>query len=164
VLLLAATISLAGCQRAREPPLFELLLPRATGVAFVNEVPEQDTALDIVNFLNYYDGGGVAAGDVDGDGLPDLYFTSNVGSNRLYRNKGNYQFEDITERAGVADPAISRCTAATSSTSTTETTPSPTVPRSTDSSTPAIPPRPCSSITTATRSAVISISRPREVA
>src|SRR6266498_2938966 len=104
VLLLAATISLAGCDRPREPPLFELLPPRSTGVAFVNAVPEQDTALNIVNFLNYYDGGGVAAGDVDGDSLPDLYFTSNVGPNRLYRNKGNYQFEDITERAGVADP------------------------------------------------------------
>jgi hypothetical protein len=46
----------------------------------------------------------VAAGDVDGDGRPDLYFTSNEGSNRLYRNKGNYQFEDVTDRAGVADP------------------------------------------------------------
>jgi hypothetical protein len=43
-------------------------------------------------------------GDVDGDGLPDLYFTSNLGPNRLYRNKGNYQFEDITGKAGVADP------------------------------------------------------------
>ncbi|PYN64033.1 MAG: hypothetical protein DMD93_23020, partial [Candidatus Rokuibacteriota bacterium] len=58
----------------------------------------------MINFLNYYNGGGVAVGDVDGDGLPDLYFTSNVGPNRLYRNKGNYRFEDITERAGVADP------------------------------------------------------------
>ncbi|MEP6858586.1 MAG: VCBS repeat-containing protein, partial [Gemmatimonadales bacterium] len=55
--------------------------------------------------LYYYNGGGVAVGDVDGDGLQDLYFTSNLGPNKLYRNKGNYQFEDITERAGVADTA-----------------------------------------------------------
>ena len=96
---------LAACTRTPQPPpLFELLSPRATGVTFVNQVPEQDTALNIINFLNYYNGGGVAVGDVDGDGLPDLYFTSNVGPNRLYRNLGNYRFEDVTERAGVADP------------------------------------------------------------
>ena len=93
---------LAACTRTPQPPpLFELLSPRATGVTFVNQVPEQDTALNIINFLNYYNGGGVAVGDVDGDGLPDLYFTSNVGPNRLYRNLGNYRFEDVTERAGV---------------------------------------------------------------
>ena len=104
-LLLAGGIALVACSRTPQPPpLFELVPPAATGVAFVNEVPEQDTALNIINFLNYYNGGGVAVGDVDGDGLPDLYFTSNVGSNRLYRNLGNYRFEDITERAGVADP------------------------------------------------------------
>src|SRR2546425_1063970 len=103
-LLLAGGVALAGCGRKTEPTLFELLPPSTTGVTFVNEVSEHDTALNIINFLNYYNGGGVAVGDVDGDGLPDLYFTSNVGSNRLYRNLGNYRFEDITERAGVADP------------------------------------------------------------
>src|SRR5207244_13167220 len=82
-----------------------LLPPSVTGVMFVNQVPEQDTALNIITFLNYYNGGGVAVGDVDGDGLPDLYFTSNVGPNRLYRNLGHYRFEDITERPRVAAPA-----------------------------------------------------------
>ena len=91
-----------ACQRApRETPLFELLSPRSTGVTFVNELPEKPD-FNILNYLYYYNGGGVAAGDIDGDGLPDLYFTSNLGSNRLYLNKGNYRFEDITERAGVA--------------------------------------------------------------
>ena len=56
-----------------------------------------------MNYLYYYNGGGVAAGDVDGDGLVDLYFTSNLGSNRLYRNLGQFRFEDVTDRAGVAD-------------------------------------------------------------
>ncbi len=98
-------IALVACSRTPQPPLlFELLPPAATGVTFVNQVPEGDTALNIITFLNYYNGGGVAVGDVDGDGLPDLYFTSNVGPNRLYRNLGNYRFEDVTERAGVADP------------------------------------------------------------
>ena len=101
---LATALALAGCKDAADagpPPLFELLSPKATGVAFVNELPE-DSTFNILNYLYYYNGGGVAAGDVDGDGLPDLYFTSNLGPNRLYRNKGSYQFEDVTDRAGVA--------------------------------------------------------------
>src|SRR2546428_3594102 len=101
-LLLAAAVALAGCSRAKEPRLFELLAPEATGVSFVNALPE-DTAFNILNYLYYYGGGGVAVGDINNDGLPDLYFTSNLGRNRLYLNKGNYRFEDVTERAGVAD-------------------------------------------------------------
>ena len=73
------------------------------GVTFANQLPEKPD-FNILNYLYYYNGGGVAVGDVDGDGLQDLYFTSNLGPNRLYRNKGNYQFEDITDKAGVADP------------------------------------------------------------
>ncbi len=101
VLLLAA-LSLAGCGRTREPQLFERLPPDRTGVTFANRLPD-DTAFNILKYMYYYDGGGVAVGDVNNDGLPDLYFTSNVGPNRLYLNKGNYRFEDVTERAGVAD-------------------------------------------------------------
>ena len=71
-------------------------------MTFANTLPA-DTAVNIVSYLYYYNGGGVAAGDIDGDGLPDLYFTSNLGSNRLYRNLGGFRFEDITARAGVAD-------------------------------------------------------------
>jgi len=73
-------------------------------VHFANTLP-QDSAVNIVNYLYYYNGGGVAAGDVDGDGLVDLYFTSNLGRNRLYRNLGQFRFEDVTDRAGVADSA-----------------------------------------------------------
>jgi len=77
--------------------------PRASGVTFANVLPSDDTTFNILNYLYYYNGGGVAVGDVDGDGLLDVYFTSNLGSNRLYRNTGNFQFEDITAKAGVAD-------------------------------------------------------------
>ena len=108
VLLAVPLLVLNSCTKDRDEtktsqPLFELLSPRTTGVTFVNELPEK-ADFNILNYLYYYNGGGVAAGDIDGDGLPDLYFTSNLGPDRLYLNKGNYKFEDITERAGVAGP------------------------------------------------------------
>src|SRR6059058_737642 len=99
---LLATAALAGCHRASGPRLFESLSESRTGIGFVNRLPE-DSAFNILNYLYYYNGGGVAVGDINNDGLPDLYFTSNRGANRLYLNKGNYRFEDITDRAGVAD-------------------------------------------------------------
>ena len=102
VSLVLLTVALTSCRRAHAPRLFELLPPEQTGVTFVNRLPE-DTGFNILKYLYYYDGGGVAVGDINNDGLPDLYFTSNLGPNRLYLNKGNYQFEDITQRAGVAD-------------------------------------------------------------
>ena len=88
--LLACSVALTGCIPDDRPPtLFELLDPKSTGVAFVNRLPERPE-LNIFNHLYYYNGGGVAAGDIDNDGLADLYFTSNLGPNRLYRNKGNF--------------------------------------------------------------------------
>jgi hypothetical protein len=99
-LLVTAAPVVTGCGDDGDA-LFELLPPEATGIAFVNELPE-DPEFNIINYLNYYNGGGVAVGDVDGDGLPDLYFTSNLGQNRLYLNRGDYRFEDVTEQAGVA--------------------------------------------------------------
>ena len=102
--IVAAVCGLTACSReSHSPPLFELLSPEATGVAFANTLPEK-ADFNILNYLYYYNGGGVAVGDIDGDGLPDLYFTSNLGPNKLYRNRGNYTFEDITGKAGVADP------------------------------------------------------------
>jgi hypothetical protein len=100
--ILVALAALSACGRAREPQLFELLPPDRTGVTFTNRLPD-DTAFNIINYMYYYDGGGVAVGDINNDGLPDLYLTSNVGPNHLYLNKGDYRFEDITARAGVAD-------------------------------------------------------------
>jgi len=107
-LAVVGMVLVCACTAEQKPgssasaPLFELLSPKSTGVNFVNQLPEK-ADFNILNYLYYYNGGGVAVGDVDGDGLQDLYFTSNLGPNKLYRNKGNYHFEDITDKAGVAD-------------------------------------------------------------
>lgn len=92
----------AGCSDAvRQTTLFTELSPDETGVRFENRL-QFDNDFNIYTYRNFYNGGGVACGDVNNDGLIDLYFTSNQGPNKLYLNKGNFRFEDITEKAGVA--------------------------------------------------------------
>jgi enediyne biosynthesis protein E4 len=81
-------------------PLFTRLSSEVTGIAFVNEIKDQQD-FNIFKYRNFYNGGGVAIGDINNDGLPDIYFTANMGKNRLYLNKGDFKFEDITEAAGV---------------------------------------------------------------
>ncbi len=81
--------------------LFELLPATQTGVDFQNKLTETPQ-MNIFTYLYFYNGGGVAAGDLNGDSLPDLYFTANLEDNKLYLNKGNFQFEDITVKAQVA--------------------------------------------------------------
>ena len=71
-----------------------------TGIDFTNQLLESDS-FNIIEYLYYYNGGGVAAGDVNNDGLTDLYFTGNETSNRLYLNTGNFRFRDVTETTGV---------------------------------------------------------------
>ncbi|MEL7534395.1 MAG: VCBS repeat-containing protein, partial [Bacteroidota bacterium] len=81
-----------------EAPLFESLKVSESGINFFNHIEETDQT----NFFTYeylYNGGGVAVGDVNGDGLPDLYFTGNMVVNRLYLNRGNLKFEDVTVKA-----------------------------------------------------------------
>ncbi len=73
----------------------------STGVNFSNDIIENDT-LNYFNFPYLYLGGGVSIGDINNDGLDDLYFTGNLVPNKLYLNKGNFQFEDISVKAGVA--------------------------------------------------------------
>ncbi|WP_026966283.1 VCBS repeat-containing protein [Algoriphagus terrigena] len=89
-----------GKEPATEPLLFSLLPSDQTGLSFKNELTST-AEINILEYLYFYNGGGVAAGDIDGDGLVDLYFTGNQVSNKLYLNKGNFRFEDITESAGV---------------------------------------------------------------
>ena len=97
--LFLASLLFSACKRKAET-LFTSLPASQTGIAFENKVTDTDT-LNILDYLYYYNGGGVAIGDINNDGLADIYFTSNQGSNKLYLNKGNFKFEDITEKAGV---------------------------------------------------------------
>ena len=80
--------------------LFSLLPAASTGIDFINRV-EDGKDLNIFNYHNFYNGGGVAAGDINNDGLPDIFFTANQQSGKLYLNKGNFVFEDISEKAGI---------------------------------------------------------------
>lgn len=106
--LLLLPLFLYSCSRRNptERPLFTLLSPDESGVNFTNTLTETDD-LSILNYIYFYNGGGVAVGDVNNDGLPDLYFTANQLPNKLYLNKsvgGKLRFEDVTEAAGVAGP------------------------------------------------------------
>jgi len=80
---------------------FTIVNPEHSGIKFKNSVVENDT-LNYFKFPYMYMGGGVSTGDINNDGLPDIYLTGNMVSNKLYLNKGNMQFEDITDEAGVA--------------------------------------------------------------
>jgi hypothetical protein len=81
-------------------PLFDKLDASQTGILFNNEIIESDS-LNVLDVSNIYNGGGVGIGDFNGDGLSDIYFTGNKVANKLYLNKGELHFEDITNVAGV---------------------------------------------------------------
>src|SRR4051794_37945902 len=86
-----------SCQKSKT--LFTELAPSKTNIHFANKLEKREI-FGILYYLYYYNGGGVAIGDVNNDSLPDIYFTANSnGNNKLYLNKGNLEFEDITEKA-----------------------------------------------------------------
>ncbi|WP_445381136.1 VCBS repeat-containing protein [Robiginitalea sp. IMCC43444] len=89
-----------GAIPEQEETLFTLLNTDSTGVSFVNSVENQKD-FNIFKYRNFYNGGGVALGDINNDGLVDIFFTGNMVANRLFLNKGDFRFEDISESAGV---------------------------------------------------------------
>ena len=105
IALIWATVSLSCNSNKKGQPLFTQLSSAQTNIHFANTLVDHDS-LNILDYLYYYNGGGVAVGDINNDGLPDIYFTANEKSgNKLYLNKGNFKFEDITAKAGVAGTA-----------------------------------------------------------
>lgn len=108
VLLYLAIILLViclGCRDANKDAektndLFKLLDNDRIGIDFINQL-SYDKDFNVYKYRNYYNGGGVALGDINNDDLIDIYFTANLTENKLYLNKGNNQFEDVTSRAGV---------------------------------------------------------------
>ena len=93
-----------ACTKQAGNHLFTLMPSSITHADFINKL-DYDTQLkkkfNIYTFRNFYNGGGVALGDINNDGLIDIFMTSNMGTNKLYLNKGNFEFEDISEKAGI---------------------------------------------------------------
>jgi hypothetical protein len=94
-------IILASCKQGSKK-LFTKLDADKTGIDFRNLLKEDNPQFNIVLYPYFYNGGGVAVGDINNDGLPDICFTGNMVKNRLYLNKGNFTFEDITQKSGIA--------------------------------------------------------------
>ncbi|WP_304236143.1 VCBS repeat-containing protein [Jiulongibacter sediminis] len=97
--ILFTTFLTFSCEK-RPKKLFKLLSPERTGIDFNNRVIENDS-MNMLTFTNFYTGAGVGVGDINNDGLQDIFFGSNMESGRLYLNKGDLKFEDITNSAGV---------------------------------------------------------------
>ena len=96
-LLVLVILCLVSCKNNNGK--FVKLDPEKTHINFTNTITESDS-VNIFDFANIYNGGGVGVGDFNNDGLEDLYFTGNMVSNKLYLNKGGMQFEDITAESG----------------------------------------------------------------
>ncbi len=103
LLVTLLSIVLWNCQPSAPPvgdTLFTEITADYSGIDFANTLYE-DTAFNILNYLYFFNGGGVAVGDVNQDSLPDIYLTANMGRDRLYLNRGNFQFEEVTLASGI---------------------------------------------------------------
>ena len=99
-IILPSFLLITSCkQKEPHPALFEL--KKNTGINFTNTVTNNKD-FNIFSYRNFYNGGGASIGDINNDGLADVFFTANMGSNKLFLNKGNWQFDDISEKAGIA--------------------------------------------------------------
>ena len=92
---------LTALAQSDAPRMFSLLSPSQTGIAFSNDIKENE-AENVLAYEYFYNGGGVATGDINNDGLIDIFFTANLKPCRLYLNLGNSKFKDITRQAGLS--------------------------------------------------------------
>ncbi len=99
-LFIVIILSAMSCKRDDEQKKFRFVPSSESGIKFRNVLTET-VEFNIFNYMYFYNGGGVAVGDLNGDNLPDIYFTSNQEPNKLYLNQGGLKFTDITEQAGV---------------------------------------------------------------
>ena len=101
--MMAAAIFVTACSSPDTPgdALFTSIPSSQSGIKFTNNLLF-DKDFNIYTYRNYYNGGGVAVGDINNDGLVDVYLTGNLSPNRLFLNRGDFRFEEITEKAGVA--------------------------------------------------------------
>ena len=107
---LIIVVSFLACSD-KKSSVFTQLDESKTGISFKNTIFE-DGPLNVANYIYFYNGNGVAIGDINNDGLQDILFTGNMVKNRLYLNKGNFTFENITDKAGIAEKQ-GWCTGAT---------------------------------------------------
>lgn len=110
-ILILWLVLMAGCS-TDDPTQFLLLSPAETNIDFRNDITSTRD-FNIVNYMYFYDGAGVATGDINNDGLTDLFFVGNEVNNKLYLNRGNFEFEDVTEAAGIVDHSTAWSTGVT---------------------------------------------------
>jgi len=103
--LFGLLLLLHSCHEKKKAPTALFQLMDSTGIDFNNKVVDQQMDNTFL-FRNFYNGGGVAIGDVNNDGLPDVFLTSNMRENKLYINKGNFKFEDITIKTGIRQDSM----------------------------------------------------------
>jgi enediyne biosynthesis protein E4 len=105
-IFLSFGLSIMSCKNrtttVTESPVFKILEPEQTGINFSNDL-SVNLDINIFKYMYYYNGSGVGVGDFNNDGLQDIFFSGNRVPHKLYLNKGNLKFEDITDKAGLTD-------------------------------------------------------------
>src|SRR5258707_3424071 len=103
IIILLGLSCIVSCSSEKDSKLFTKLSKNETGVDFRNLLQEDHPEFNIIYYPYFYNGGGVAIGDINNDNLPDLFFTGNMVKNRLFVNKGDFEFENVTTKARIAE-------------------------------------------------------------